>query len=207
MKTALAMRHVHFEDLGTLEPLLASAASKYLMSIPPWRTCRRSMPLRSISSSFWASSGRPLLGICRGAQLIARALGAAVTPMGYEETGFGELTPARPFLQVLQWTRTDSTSPSTPVFWRAMSVTRFRGFSTRFSLDGHAPNEELRFASPCKQVCKLRQIAGASIRPGGRLRCPARQPTPSRRADDLPCGGLRRPGRCHRKSVCDLEVP
>lgn len=37
-------------------------------------------------------SQRPLLGICLGAQLIARALGAGVASMGVKEIGFAPLT-------------------------------------------------------------------------------------------------------------------
>lgn len=117
MKTALALRHIHFEDLGTLEPLLrergfdvryldpsvddlsvvdpASADLLVALGGPIGAFDEDAYPflaaeLRLIERRL--ASGRPLLGICLGAQLIARLLGANVAPMGYKEIGFGELT-------------------------------------------------------------------------------------------------------------------
>ncbi|MBF5056016.1 glutamine amidotransferase [Alcanivorax sp. 521-1] len=117
MKTALALRHLHFEDLGTLEPLLeergyqvryvdatqadlsaldANASDLLIIlggpigafddELYPFLTDE----LRLIEQRL--AGGRPLLGICLGAQLIARELGAAVAPMGFKEIGFAPLT-------------------------------------------------------------------------------------------------------------------
>lgn len=120
MKTALALRHVHFEDLGTLEPLLqargyqvryldptvdalgaaavadASAADLLVVLGGPLGACDEALyPFLAAEQRLIAqrlAQGRPLLGICLGAQLMARALGARVAPMGSKEIGFGALT-------------------------------------------------------------------------------------------------------------------
>lgn len=117
MKTVIALRHLHFEDLGTLEPLLVArgyavryvdattddlhaldmAAADLLVvlggpigafddHIYPFIRDELAVVLQ------WLASRRPLLGICLGAQLIARALGASVASMGVKEIGFAPLT-------------------------------------------------------------------------------------------------------------------
>jgi GMP synthase (glutamine-hydrolysing) len=113
MKTALALRHLAFEDLGLIEPLLRQrgfevryleagiddfaavdlAAVDLLVVLGgpisvededrfPWLVDEVALIRQRLDAQ------RPLLGICLGAQLMARALGARVKPMGVKEIGF-----------------------------------------------------------------------------------------------------------------------
>ena len=116
-KQAIAIRHIAFEDLGTLVPVLQQAGytiqyleagqddlqaiesqSPDLLIIlggPIGAYDDRDYPflrdeLRILSSRF--QSDLPVLGICLGAQLMARALGASVYPSGGQEIGWSPLT-------------------------------------------------------------------------------------------------------------------
>lgn len=117
MKSAVALRHIHFEDLGTLEPLLRTRGYdvQYIdpsiedLSAPAIEQADLLVALGGPIGAFHEAiypflaaeleliqqrlrARRPLLGICLGAQLMARALGAQVAPMGVKEIGFGLLT-------------------------------------------------------------------------------------------------------------------
>lgn len=117
MKTALALRHVPFEHLGILQPLLevrgytvryvnvgvepvpaddiAAADLVVVLGGPIGAYDDATYPFVRDEAAAIArrlAACKPLLGICLGAQLMARALGAAVKPMGVKEIGFAPIT-------------------------------------------------------------------------------------------------------------------
>jgi GMP synthase (glutamine-hydrolysing) len=121
MKTALALRHVAFEDLGLLAPLLRERGYAVrthdvgqgslhdslhpepdllvVLGGPIGAFDEAAYPFLSDTLTLMRerlAQQQPVLGICLGAQLMARALGAGVVPMGHQEIGFGPLalTPA-----------------------------------------------------------------------------------------------------------------
>lgn len=117
MKQAIALRHLHFEHLGILEPLLVQDgfAVTYidvgvdgLQDIDPRGAdllIALGGPVAAYDQKTYPfieqeieilqarlAAARPTLGICLGAQLMAAALGARVYPAGGKEIGWSQLT-------------------------------------------------------------------------------------------------------------------
>jgi GMP synthase (glutamine-hydrolysing) len=113
----LAIRHVYFEDLGSLELVLGERGRpvRYLdvgfarieapNPVSPSLMVVLGGPISATDDALYPTlvpllsmiekrieAGLPTLGICLGAQLIARALGARVYPAGHVELGWEPLT-------------------------------------------------------------------------------------------------------------------
>jgi GMP synthase (glutamine-hydrolysing) len=116
-KTVVAIRHVGFENVGTLQPVLEQRGYtlRYCdVGVDSLITLRNAQigllvvlgaPFGAYDDALYPfltdemaliterlQQGLPTLGICLGAQLMARALGAQVAPMPAKEIGFAPLT-------------------------------------------------------------------------------------------------------------------
>jgi GMP synthase (glutamine-hydrolysing) len=117
LKTCLAVRHVAFEDTGLLGALLAARGyeTRWLdagvdpIDVPallePGLVVVLGGPIGVYEAETYPfiadeieavgarlEAGKPLLGICLGAQIMAAALGARVAPGPVKEIGWAELT-------------------------------------------------------------------------------------------------------------------
>src|ERR1700756_838947 len=116
-REVLAIRHVHFEDLGSLELVLGERGwpVRYLdvgfarieapNPVAPSLMVVLGGPIGAYDDNRYptlspllsmiekrVAAGLPTLGICLGAQLIARAMGARVYPAAQTEPGWTPLT-------------------------------------------------------------------------------------------------------------------
>lgn len=116
-RSAVALRHLHFEDLGSFDTVLREAGYEvrhHDVGTAPMEASDAietdlivvlggpigvyevdRYPFLSEERAFLRArlaANRPTLGICLGAQLIAAALGATVAPAGRKEIGFAPLS-------------------------------------------------------------------------------------------------------------------
>jgi len=116
-RRVLAVRHVQFEDLGLIRPVVerrgytVAYLDAGIESITPdtllgpdilvilggpigvyETTAYPFLAAERAAISARLHAGGPVLGVCLGAQLLATALGAEVAPTGHKEIGYGPLT-------------------------------------------------------------------------------------------------------------------
>jgi GMP synthase (glutamine-hydrolysing) len=119
VKKAVALRHLAFEDLGLIEPWLGARGwhvQYHDLGVHALSTLNLDDidllvvlggPIGAEDDALYAfvgeevplirqriDRGRPILGVCLGAQLMARAMGARVQPMGVgvKEIGYAPMT-------------------------------------------------------------------------------------------------------------------
>lgn len=116
LRTAVALRHVHFEDLGAFVQPIEDAGYKLHVYDAGWNELWTPDPIGTellvvLGGPIGAyeedkypflrdetdllerrlAAGRPTIGICLGAQLMARALGARVYPSQAKEIGWAPI--------------------------------------------------------------------------------------------------------------------
>jgi len=165
MKTAAVIRHVHFEDLGSFEEPLTRAGYEVryydvgLRGLPALDSFANGLvivlgaPVGAYEEDKYPflseelnllttriAAGRPTFGICLGAQLVARALGARVYPSGVKEIGWGPVdltdaaasTPLRHLARtpVLHWHGDTFDLPQRAVHLASTAMCRNQAFSS-----------------------------------------------------------------------------
>ena len=165
-KTAIAIRHVHFEDLGAFEPVLRDAGYEIrycdiglddpaaipqktdllvVLGAPigvyeedkyPFLTDE----LRVIGQRLSAS--RPVLGVCLGAQLMAQALGARVYPGKAKEIGWAPIE----FAHAARGTPLHHVAGLPVLHWHG-DIFDLPGSAVRLASTALTPNQAFTFGS------------------------------------------------------------
>ena len=167
-KKALVIQHLAFEGLGTLEPALTEAgysieiihagdlsssqAQPELLIIlggPIGVYENSEYPFLNLELDFIQHRLQhqlPILGICLGAQLIARTLGASVFPGNYKEIGWSKLTNPHNL----------KTNPIAPLFEGETQVLHWHGDTfdlpegaTRLASSEHYENQAFSIGKHC----------------------------------------------------------
>lgn len=218
MPAALAIRHVPFEDLGLLGPLLerrgwrvsyreagiddlaardltdadllvalGGPIGSYEDAAYPWLADELGMIERRVAAH------KPVLGICLGSQLMARALGARVYPGHAKEIGWAPLTLSaagrRSCLApvgdapVLHWHGDTFDVPdgaslpaSTALYANQAFLWRDRALAPQFHLEAGAAGLERWYIGHAAEIGSVRGLTVADLRAQARRHAAALAP-------------------------------
>lgn len=164
MNKIVAVRHVGFENMGILEDVLHERGLGFHYVDAPSGDFADAAPeqhdllvvLGGPIGAFdddaypflrdelallqrWLASGKPILGICLGAQLLARLMGASVQAMAHKEIGYaplqltaaGKASPLRYLdgLPVLHWHGDEFAVPQTATLLAASAACPHQAFA------------------------------------------------------------------------------
>lgn len=217
MKTAAVIRHVHFEGLAAFAPVLEQSgyAIRYHeaptddLAAPELLDCDILFVLGGPIGAYEEdkypflcpelalierrlASGCPIMGICLGAQLMARALGARVYPGPAKEIGWAPVTlteaarrgPARHLEggPVLHWHGDTFDLPAGTDLLASTSVCRNQAFSRgnnalalQFHPEATAENLELWFVGHAAEISGVPGLTVNALRADSRKFAPEAQ--------------------------------
>jgi GMP synthase (glutamine-hydrolysing) len=215
MKRAVALRHVAFEDLDALGPRLEArgydisyreaaiddlgagelAACDLLVVLggPIGAYEEQDYPFLAPEIALIErrlGAGRPVLGICLGAQLVARALGARVYPAGFKEIGWAPVAlsaagresalAALEGAAVLHWHGDTFDLPqgacalaATPRTPNQAFAWRRHGLALQFHIETTAPGLERWYVGHTLEIAQTRGVSVAGLRADARRFAPA----------------------------------
>jgi GMP synthase (glutamine-hydrolysing) len=226
MKQAVALRHVAFEDLDGFAPALE--ARGYAVSYCDAPTGDLAAPellgadllvvlggpigaYEENDYPFLAAEialierrlarGRIVLGLCLGAQLMARALGAAVRPAGFKEIGWAPVTLSRDGVgsalaalagaQVLHWHGDTFDLPSGATHLAATARTpnqafawQRHGLALQFHVETTAPGLERWYVGHALEIAQAPGVSVAALRADARRHAAALVAAGRRLLDD-----------------------
>jgi GMP synthase (glutamine-hydrolysing) len=205
MTTCLAIRHVAFEDLGNLAPVLESHGFdiRYVEAgyddladldpLAPELVVVLGGPIGAYEEDAYPflmdelrliearlKADRPLVGICLGAQLMARALGAKVYPNGgVKEIGWSRLDLAKDAgwlepladVEVLHWHGDTFDLPPGSIHLASTAVTRNQAFrwgraalGLQFHIEATGRGLERWFIGHAAEISSVTGLSVAGLR-------------------------------------------
>jgi GMP synthase (glutamine-hydrolysing) len=211
MKRAVALRHVAFEDLDGFAPALAARGYEVAYCDAPTGDVAAvdgdllivlGGPIGAYEEQDYPflapeialierrlAAGQPVLGLCLGAQLMARALGARVYPTGFKEIGWapiavsgdGQRSPVAALdgVAVLHWHGDTFDLPAGAAHLAATARTpnqafawQHHGLALQFHVETTAPGLERWYVGHTLEIAQAEGVSVAALRADARRLAP-----------------------------------